>query len=624
MKGVRALLISFCVALLVASHSSAHTQLTQSDVEQIIAQAASRAQQVDENAIIAVIDREGYVLGVLDVAGNPNPDIKDVAAAISRAGTAAFLSSNQNAFTSRTAGYIIQQHFPPGVRDTVNGPLVGVGISNVFLGGDVFKVASSHPPTAVIDVFLTGHSDVNFMKQIPTDSAPNTFDPNGPAYQDINPFNPDAIFPALPGARSPGTYGAGIYNGTAAAFTVLTSATASIIGTQTSTFGDVIPGSGAGGTSLNDSPGGVPLYKNGELVGAIGVTGDGSPNNVSTGFAIIDGVIGKEDPLPPVEHPSNQKNATPGYKDGPDDDEDVALAGQTGYQPDSSILATNDYIGGIELPYVETSTELDNVLPIGSIGTAITGYPLQKSPNEFAYPAAEFGGVAGEIRFPIRGDPVPGRIGGKVPRLNAGDVADIISKAAARSAITRAGIRLPVGVPAEVFITVVGNPGPTGKPPPILGVFRTGEATIFSWDVAVQKARTAYFFSNGDLAESTRTVGFLAQRYYPPGIDGNPPGPFFGVQEALLIDQFLGVLGKYHSNPYLPDQITIFPGGFPLYRNGVIVGAIGVSGDGVDQDDIIGASGCADFLPPTKIRADQFLYRGARLPYAKFPRDPSL
>jgi uncharacterized protein GlcG (DUF336 family) len=155
-------------------------------------------------------------------------------------------------------------------------------------------------------------------------------------------------------------------------------------------------------------------------------------------------------------------------------------------------------------------------------------------------------------------------------------------------------------------------------------VFRTGEATIFSWDVAVQKARTAFFFSDNQFAESTRTVGFLAQRYYPPGIDGNQPGPFFGIQEALLIDAFLGVTGRYHSNPYLPNQITIFPGGFPLYRDGVLIGAIGVSGDGVDQDDIIAASGCAGFLPPTRIRADQFVYRGARLPYAKFPRDPSL
>jgi len=58
----------------------------------------------------------------------------------------------------------------------------------------------------------------------------------------------------------------------------------------------------------------------------------------------------------------------------------------------------------------------------------------------------------------------------------------------------------------------------------------------------------------------------------------------------------------------LPNGITIFPGGFPLYRNGVLVGAIGISGDGVDQDDIVGASGTHDFLAPNAIRSDQLVF----------------
>ena len=219
---------------------------------------------------------------------------------------------------------------------------------------------------------------------------------------------------------------------------------------------------------------------------------------------------------------------------------------------------------------------------------------------------------------------MPGLINGKTARLSAGEVGNIIANVAARSAITRAGIRLPLGVSAEVFITVVGDPGDTDVAPPILGVFGTHDATVFSWDVAVQKARTAFFFSNNDLAESSRTVGFLAQRYYPPGLDGNPPGPFFGLQEGLLVDQFLFfVKGIGSFNHYLPNQITVFPGGFPLYRKGVLIGAIGISGDGVDQDDIISASGTVNFEAPDNIRADSFLYQGARLPYAKFPRDPA-
>jgi len=178
----------------------------------------------------------------------------------------------------------------------------------------------------------------------------------------------------------------------------------------------------------------------------------------------------------------------------------------------------------------------------------------------------------------------------------------------------------------------------------VLGTFRTGEATLFSWDVAVQKARTTLFYSRHDflgfgldIAMSTRCVGFLAQKFYPPGIDGNNPGPFFTEQDKL--SGFSGTEPKltftatadFSSPPLrngirldLPDGITIFPGGFPLYRNGVLVGAIGVSGDGVDQDDIVGASGTHDFLAPNAIRSDQFNFRGTRLPYAKFPRDPTL
>jgi uncharacterized protein GlcG (DUF336 family) len=243
----------------------------------------------------------------------------------------------------------------------------------------------------------------------------------------------------------------------------------------------------------------------------------------------------------------------------------------------------------------------------------------------FAYPLATFGGVQGEIRQPITSDPISTPINGQ-PRLTAAEVANIIDFAANRARTTRAGIRLPIGVPMQVFITVVNFPNNPAVNPTVLGAFRTGEATLFSWDVAVQKGRTAVGFSSNSLALSTRTVGFLAQTKYPPGLDVQDPGPYFGLQE-----QFSGfnraalpnfVLDSSGRDARFPNGITIFPGGFPLYRHGQLIGAVGISGDGVDQDDIVGASGTHDFLAPFPIRADQFAYLGARLPYAKFPRDP--
>jgi uncharacterized protein GlcG (DUF336 family) len=354
----------------------------------------------------------------------------------------------------------------------------------------------------------------------------------------------------------------------------------------------------------------VPLYKGHTLVGAVGVTGDGEPTNLAPAAAIF--------------LKQTQRDATTGFRAGRDEDEQVALAGQTGFRPPSEILASNVLINGIRIPYVDPRPDeirdVDDTVPLGTIGRPVPGFEPKESPRPFPFEIARLGGIEGELRIPIRDDPMPGKIG-SAGRLTKDEVKEILSEAAARCAITRAGIRLPVGVIANVWIVVVNNPATNGVPPTVLGTFRVADAPMFSWDVATQKARTALFFSNRQLAMSTRTVGFLAQRFYPPGLDGRPHGPLFGFQEATTLRlRPSDVLAP--PNPNLPNSITIFPGGFPLYRDGQLIGAIGVSGDGVDQDDIIGSSGTKDFLPAYHIRADEYVYRGARLPYAKFPRDP--
>jgi hypothetical protein len=65
----------------------------------------------------------------------------------------------------------------------------------------------------------------------------------------------------------------------------------------------------------------------------------------------------------------------------------------------------------------------------------------------------------------------------------------------------------------------------------------------------------------------------------------------------------------------LGNGMTIFPGGVPLYRDGILIGAIGVSGDGVDQDEVVAAAGAKGFEPPAGIRVDTVLKGGA--PYTK-------
>ena len=559
-RGVKRSFIQLLLVLLTQAVYA--SDMTSAEVARVIKQAISRAEQIEQiepKAVIAVVDREGFVLGVWSLGKIPAAsDAKAtllfkvaVVDAITKAGTAAFLSSDQNAFSSRTAGFIVQQHFPPKIQNRPNGPLVGVNFSNLEF------------------------TDVNRFKNPNVGYVANkTSGTNG---------DPIAGFP----------------------FSAL--------------------------TGLAGSPGGVPLYRADKLIGGVGVAGQTRATKDSP-FSI----------LADIQTQSQQTY---------DPDEDVALAGQIGFKPAPAIFGSNVLIDGIRVPYVNSTTRLGTVKLLGKVGSPVAPYTTPVKSPFVEYPKMFLGGQSCEVRAPIiadaeTGGPVSGEINGQ-PRLSASEVTAILDHASARAKITRAGIRLPAGKRAQVFITVVNIPVLPNTKPDILGTIRTPDATIFSWDVSAQKARTAVFFSNNMRAFSSRTVGFLSQQFYPPGIANTAPGPFYGLQEqySLLpdvlpnpLDNLLPVkvenplnkvvLAKVNilmtPNPYLPNGITIFPGGFPLYRNGVMIGAIGVSGDGIDQDDIIAAAGTVGFDAPAAIRADQQTYQGARLPYAKFPRNPDL
>src|SRR6185369_9178768 len=152
--------------------------------------------------------------------------------------------------------------------------------------------------------------------------------------------------------------------------------------------------------------------------------------------------------------------------------------------------------------------------------------------------------------------------------LTVGEVGDILARAAQQTVKTRAAIRQPLGSSARVSIAVVAVAGA------VLGFFQNVAAPNFGVDVAVQKARTANFFSHpragdmlraaglsayvrdgvpldGSIALTSRAVGFLAQPLFPPGIDGTPEGPFSkplpqwsplntGLQLDLLCDALSG------------------------------------------------------------------------------------
>ncbi len=88
--------------------------------------------------------------------------------------------------------------------------------------------------------------------------------------------------------------------------------------------------------------------------------------------------------------------------------------------------------------------------------------------------------------------------------------------------------------------------------------FRMEDAWLGSIDIAIRKARTARFFDM-----PTGDIGGLSQ----------PGGALYNIE---------------HSN----GGLITFPGGLPLRdRNGTIIGAIGVSGDTVENDHAVASAG---------------------------------
>jgi uncharacterized protein GlcG (DUF336 family) len=213
-------------------------------------------------------------------------------------------------------------------------------------------------------------------------------------------------------------------------------------------------------------------------------------------------------------------------------------------------------------------------------------------------------------------------------------------------------IRLPLGSKARMVIAVADLDGK------ILALHRMRDATFFSVDVALAKSRNVIYFS-GTLpnvplgtAVTNRTIGYGGQPFFPPGIDFSSPGPFFdlykfdvrnpctqGAQPASGNVEQLSGLTQFidpeappapapppidpEASPNPQNGIVFFPGALPLYRNGVLVGGLGVSGDGVEQDDYVTAQAALGFEAPLPTRADRVYVDGVRLPYLKFPRNPT-
>ena len=621
--------------------ANASSFLTQADVQTVIAQAVNEAQAQGKPVVIAVVDRVGNVLGVYRMANapatvritDPRPvtggllglDVPPELGAISKAITSVYFSSEGNAFSSRTAGQVAQEHFDMGDVTAPAGPLFGVQISNL--------------PCSDINTRFTGSG------------------------------------------TNPGTHRAPL--------------------------------------GLSPDPGGIPLYKAGVPVGAVGISG-------SKGTYTLD--INAED---------RDKDL----------DEDIAVAASYGFIAPADRRADQITAGGLTLQYANTEiSELakspSTAPPFSALTAAsgsliaVPGYSqaVVLQGTAFGQPASgirqdttEWPGLDAFVvvdannnnRFPPRN----GTDGAAA--LTANEVRTIIGEGLKVAHHTRAQVRRPLGSPAGETIVISDTNGV------VLGIGRTRDALVDAIDVTTQKARTAAFFSgafaaadiqsagtakffaavvdvnnakvtltttsqsnpadyiprfrsfignqtalgDGAIAYSDRAIGLLSQPLYPSGVPGAPNGPLSlpintwspfktGLeldlsynQIALSIAYILNQKGfalnidgaivpaPSPGNPQplpdvrvgctdiarLPSGFSLFPGSVPIYRGNTLVGGIGASGDGSDQSDLVAFLGLSNGAAalnnvvgqaPTAIRADTLNPLNARLLYVQCPQAP--
>lgn len=315
------------------------------------------------------------------------------------------------------------------------------------------------------------------------------------------------------------------------------------------------------------NPGGVPIFKDGELVGGIGVAG---VEPAVAEFAAFTGSVSPDAQFGP-------RPASPG-----------AI-----------------FLDGLRLPFVQQIAAPPGTNPGAFVGAFF---------GPIASPLGAAGVPDGWLVGPTDGS-----------ALSAAEVAQIVAQAVDEANRTRAAIRLPEGSRARMVMAVGDLDGT------ILGVFRMPDATMFSVDIAVTKARNVAYLSGFSrspdelpgvpigTAVTSRTVNFGAQPLYPPGIDGTAFGPFF----QLFVNDLATPCRQGAQAPTANQSgIIFFAGSTPLYKGERLVGGLGLSGDGVEQDDLISAAGATNFAPPIWIRADQIILGGTRLPYFKFPRNP--
>ncbi len=612
--------------------------LSVADVEQIIAQAVGEANALGVGATIAVVDRVGNVLAVfrmsaqtvqiatatdsngvalissglegimLPVAGVPMATLDDQAA-IAKAITGAYLSSEGNAFSTRTANQIVQDHFNPGEDNQPGGPLFGVQFSQLACSD--FTLA-----------FNGGAADAG-PKRSPLGLSA---DPGGfPLYQ-------TGTVVGGVGVISDGRYGAD--------------------------------------ADISDTD-----RSNDELIALAASFGFGAPTNRRADRITLDGKTLRFSDVDFADLTSDPNGATfanltladggliavPGYTVG------VVETGTAFGTSISGIRADNDvdFLGQDAFVFVDNANQLRFAPMAGTDGGLTTGEVrsilsealavAERSRAQIRRPLGDIARVTisivdtnGVVLGIVRSRDAP--VFGADVSLQKARTASLLSSAAAADFLN--------GLPDAKYIetTDVATGVVTSV---VLGDYVGALRAFLGLPTAL---------ADGAIAFSDRAGGNLSRPFYPDGIESGPAGPLSkpagqwspfstGLQLDLVINAVLqhvlfvaGVglpdVGGNCAGVELADDLSsaiatptpllaangiqIFPGSVPIYRGNTLLGGIGVSGDGVDQDDMIaflGLHNAGTLLgtvnnAPVSMRADQLTPMNVRLRYVQCPQAP--
>jgi uncharacterized protein GlcG (DUF336 family) len=627
----------------VGNCASASTLLSLADVQQIIAQGVAEAGARNVNATIAVVDRVGNVLAVyrmgdpstrtvvigsaFDSSGNallhgglegiklplPGPLATiniDGLAAIAKAITGAYLSSEGNAFSSRTASQIVQEHFNPGTSNQASGPLFGVQFSQL----------------ACSDFVLRGNGAAPGAGPRPSPLGLSA-DPGGfPLYKS------GAVVGGV-GVIADGVYG------------------------LDKNIGNIVVGADEAIAFAATYNYAAPVNRRADQITVNGLSLRFSDVAVSDLLS----TPGAASPMPAA----TTYVAVPGYADG------TIHAGIAFGQPGSGIIPDNNVVfpgqdayvfvddsnaprfpaiagtdGAAALTQAEVLQTLQSALSVANQARAQIRLPVGQTASVTISVVDSTGVVLGMVR--TRDAPI---FGADVSLQKARTAAFFSSSGAAGFLQS-----LPDGQYLAASAT-----GPTLTPVG-LAQYVTAAQTFLANPTAL---------TDGGIAFSDRAIGNLSRPFFPDGIDGAPNGPFSkpagqwsvfstGLQLDLSINAILqnvlfasgaitadvtpGCAGvaltpALQASQTLPPEaqhqlangLQIFPGSVPIYRGATLVGAIGVSGDGIDQDDMVAFLGLQRASmalqgsiqeAPANRRADTLQPQGTRLLYVQCPQAP--